>query len=91
MLLADFDLFFFWRQILVIAGTIYAMVTTAQSLYGWYVTLRARDRYTSMARQYLLIQLLRVSPRRFFWHLLDLAIWTVVMIGLIFLHTPLER
>jgi hypothetical protein len=92
MLLADngFDLFDFWRQILVIASTIYVLVTTGQWLYSWYVMLRAKDRYTVMARQYLLIQLLRLSPKRFFWELLDLFIWTVVLIALIFLHMPWE-
>jgi len=86
MVLADFDLFDLWRQILVIACWIYAIVTTAQWVYSWYGTLWARDRYTSMARQYLLVQLLRISPRKFVWELVDIAILTAVMIVLIFLH-----
>ena len=90
MLLADFDLFFFWRQILLYASTIYVLITTGQWLYSWYVTLWARDRYSSMARQYLLIQLLRISPRRFFWDLLDLAIWSAIFIAIVLLHTPWE-
>lgn len=85
-MLAELDLFFFWRRVLVIACTIYAVVRLAQSLYGWYVTLWARDRYTSIARQYLLVQLIRVSPRRFAWDLVDIAILSAIVLGLLYLH-----
>ncbi|MDD4888913.1 MAG: hypothetical protein PHU85_03215 [Phycisphaerae bacterium] len=89
-MLADggFDLFFFWRRVLMIACTIYAIVRLAQSGYSWYVTLRGPGRQWSVARQYLLIQLLRVSPRRFFWELLDVAILSAIMVTLIVLHGP---
>lgn len=86
MNMGEFDLFFFWRRVLMIACTIYAIVRLAQSGYDWYVRLRAPDRYTAIARQYLLVQLLRLSPRRFFWDLFDLAVLGAIMLALIFLH-----
>jgi len=84
----EFDLFFFWRRVLMIVCTIYAIIALAQSAYAWYVRLSGRERYMSMARQYLLVQLLRVSPRRFVWELVDLAILTAVFLTLVFLHLP---
>ncbi len=86
MLLAELDLFFFWRRVLVIACTIYALVRLIQAAWTWYVRLRGGERYMAIARQYLLIQLLRVSPRRFAWELLDLAVLTLVALALIYLH-----
>jgi len=86
MQLPDFDLFFFWRRVLVTACTIYAIVRLAQSGWTWYVRLRGGDRHVVIARQYLLIQLLRLSPRRFFWEIVDLIILGIVVLALIYLH-----
>ncbi len=90
-ILADFDLFFFWRRVLMIACTIYAVIRLAQTAWTWYVRLSGRARHLAIARQYLLIQLLRVSPRRFLWHLLDLAMLLIVLLLLIGGHVPLGK
>ena len=86
MILADLDLFFLWRRILVIACTLYAIVRLAQAARTWYVRLSGRQRHMAIARQYLLIQLLRVSPKRFGWQLLELGVLAVTLLGLIYAH-----
>jgi len=86
MMLADFDLFFFWRRVLVIACTIYAIIRLAQTARTWYGRLSGRGRHVTIARQYLLIQLLRISPRRFIWELFDLAVLAALAGVLIYLH-----
>ena len=91
MMVSDFDLFFFWRRVLMIACTIYALIQLGQTLYTWYVRLKGRDRYSSIARQYLLIQMLRISPRKFAWELFGLAALSAILLVMIFLHIPLNR
>lgn len=85
-MLAAVDLFFLWRRVLMIACTIYAVIRLAQSGWCWYQRLRGRDRRLSMARQYLLIQLLRVSPRRFAWELFEIAALAGAVLTLSALH-----
>ncbi|MCG3180489.1 MAG: hypothetical protein BIFFINMI_02851 [Phycisphaerae bacterium] len=82
----QFDLFFLWRRILVIACTLYAVIRLAQSAMLWYGRLTGPSRYTSMARQYLLVQLLRISPRRFIWEIMDIALLAALAGTLIWLH-----
>ena len=82
----DFDLFFFFRRLLVIACAIYSVIRLAQAARMWYGRLSGPARHTAMARQYLLIQLLRVSPRRFTWELLDIALLAALAGALIYVH-----
>jgi hypothetical protein len=84
--MAEFDFFFLWRRVLIIACYLYAAIKTAQAVMLWYRRLSGRGRYLSMARQYLLVQLLRVSPRRFAWEMLDLLILSAATLALIYAH-----
>ena len=61
----DVDFFNLWRWLLFIVGTIYFLVVTAQSLYGWYVWLAGGERYVSLARQYIIVQGLRLRFKTF--------------------------
>ena len=54
-----------WRWLLFIVGTIYFLVVTAQSLYGWYVWLAGGERYISLVRQYMIVQGLRLRFKTF--------------------------
>jgi hypothetical protein len=80
------DLFEFWRLVLGSICTIYALVIAARSLWGWLVYFSGMDRSVSMARQYLVVQLLRLRIRRFSGELLRIALWTGVLIYLLRLH-----
>lgn len=59
------DLFQFFRYVLGVIVTIYFLIITLQSLWGWYVWLSAGDRYVSMLRRYLVVQGLRLRFKAF--------------------------
>jgi hypothetical protein len=61
----EVDFFNLWRWLLFIVGTIYFLVITAQSLYGWYVWLAGGERYISLVRQYMIVQGLRLRFKTF--------------------------
>lgn len=66
----DVDLFQLFRRGVGWIATVYATVVMVQSLYGWYVYLNARDRYTAMMRRYILLQALRLRVLAFWPDLL---------------------
>jgi hypothetical protein len=61
----DVDFFNFWRWLLFVVGSIYFLIVTAQSLYGWYVWLAGGDKYISIVRQYMIVQSLRLRFKTF--------------------------
>ena len=80
------DLFELWRLVLGTACTIYALVVTIRSLWGWVLYFSGMDRSVSMARQYLIVQLLRLRVRRFAGELLQIAFWAAALIYVLRLH-----
>ncbi len=61
----DIDFFNFFRWTLATVVTIYATIITAQSLWGWYLTLAGPDKYIALARRYILVQGLRLRVKTF--------------------------
>lgn len=68
------DLYGFFRMVLAWTLTVYFVAVTAQSLWGWYVFLSGRDRYTCILRRYLVLQALRLRFRTFWGELLLCAL-----------------
>ncbi len=86
MSLAHRDLFEFWRLVLGILCTFYATVVTVRSLWGWCVYFSGTDRSTALMRRYVVVQLLRLSPGRFTWELLQIGFWLAALIVVLRLH-----
>src|SRR5262245_8073462 len=80
------DLFEFFRFILTIACFIYAAVVTIQSVWNWMLYLSGTQRATTLLRRYLIIQLLRLRLRPFAGELVQIAVWTAVLVFLIRMH-----
>jgi hypothetical protein len=59
------SLFTFFRWLGFVFVTIYVTITTAQSLWGWYVFLWQRDRYMNILRSYVIVHGLRLRMRSF--------------------------
>lgn len=59
------SLFTFFRWLAFVFVTIYVTITTAQSLWGWYVFLWQSDRYTNLLRSYVIVHGLRLRMRSF--------------------------
>ena len=76
----DIDFFNFWRWLLFIVGTVYFLVITAQSLYGWYMWLAGSDKYISLVRQYMIVQGLRLRFKTFWGDVLICLLLCVVFI-----------
>jgi hypothetical protein len=74
---APFDLFFFFRRILVILVTVYATVVTLQSLWDWYVRLTSSGRYISLLRRYLIVHGLRLRFTSFWGDVLICLLLTM--------------
>jgi hypothetical protein len=85
-LLGDFwgrDVFEEWRLILGTVCTIYAVVVTTRSIYGWIAYFTQPDRTTNLMRQYVIVQLLRLRIRPFAWELVQIAFWSLASIVLL--------
>jgi hypothetical protein len=61
----DVDLFHFFRWTVGWIATFYATIIMVLSLWGWYVYLKANDKYVGMMRRYLVLQALRLRFRSF--------------------------
>jgi hypothetical protein len=85
------DFFDFFRYALGTVVTIYAIVITFQSLYGWYVYLSGQDRYISLVRRYVMLQGLRLRIKTFGGDVLICILLTVVWILLIRAHQLVAR
>ena len=82
----DFDLFYFWRRLLVVVVGIYCCITTADRMAGYWRLLHGEERHWGYARKYLVIQLLRVGLRDVGWELTQIAFWLAVLATLIWAH-----
>jgi hypothetical protein len=76
----DVDFFHLFRWGVGWIATVYATVVLLQSLYGWYVYLNARDRYTAMMRRYILLQALRLRFRAFWGDVLVCALLCIAFL-----------
>ena len=81
--LGDQDSFELWRLLLAAACSVYAALVTLRSLWTWVVYFSGPDRQTTVMRQYLVVQLLRLRPGRFAWELVQIAFWSVLAIILL--------
>jgi hypothetical protein len=89
MNLAHRDLFETYRFLLATACTIYALIVTARSLWGWVEYLSSPDRMTSVMRRYAIASLLRIRLRRFTGEFLQIGFWLIVLAALLDLHRTL--
>jgi hypothetical protein len=73
-----FDLFYFWRWILVVVCTIYAAARLGQTAWHWYVYLWAESRSSVMMRRYVFVHALRVRMRRLTFELVQIVALVVL-------------
>ena len=85
------DFFDFFRYVLGTVVTVYAVVVTWQSLYGWYVYLNGQDRYISLVRRYVMLQGLRLRIKTFGGDVAICILLSVVWILLIRAHYLVAR
>lgn len=89
MNLAHRDVFELYRLLLTTLCTIYALVVTARSLWGWIAYLSAADKMTTVMRRYAVASLLRIRLHRFAWELTQIAFWLAALAVLLDLHRVL--
>lgn len=86
MSLLDRDLFESWRLLLGLLCTVYAAVVTIRSTWEWVLYFSGPDKTTALMRNYVVAQLLGLRLGRFRSELLQIALWLVVLLGLLRLH-----
>lgn len=86
MNLPPFDFFDWWRWLLAIVCTVYAIVITARSLWDWIVYFAAPDRATTLMKKYTIVHLLRLRVRTFLEELGQIAFWGCALVILLYLH-----
>ena len=82
----DIDVFNFFRWGLSIVVSVYCVIVTAQSCYGWYIWLMTEDRYMSIVRQYVVLHGLRLRFRTFWGDVLVCVLLCVVFLLLFHAH-----
>jgi hypothetical protein len=80
------DFFDFFRWVLGTVVTIYATITTAQSIYGWWVYLSGQGKYMSLVRRYVMLQGLRLRIKSFGGDVLVCLLLCVVWVLLVRAH-----
>lgn len=86
MSILDRDVFELWRLVLGLICTVYAVVVTGRSLWGWLVYFSRGDRTTVLMRNYVLAQLLSLRVSRFSWELAQIGFWLAALFVLLRLH-----
>ena len=78
----EFDLFDFFRFLLMVAVSVYCIATTIWWIVSW-VRMDIEERYRSILWKYLLVQLLRTRMSELWRPLAEIAA-LLVLIGLLF-------
>lgn len=82
----DFDLFYFWRWLLVLVCTIYWLCCLGQTLWGWYEYLWAGTREAAMMRRYVFVQILRIRVHRFTLELAQIVVLLALFAAVMLAH-----
>jgi hypothetical protein len=88
LIFGDRDLFDLWRYLLGIICTVYAIIVTGRSLWGWYLYFSAPDRVTTLMKRYTVVQLLRLRLGRFAWEFTRIGFWSLLLVFLLWRHRP---
>lgn len=86
MIFGGRDLFEVWRLLLGTICTIYAVVVTGRSLWRWCIYFSGSERTTSLMRNYVIVQLLGLRPRRFTREFLQIGLWAAILLVLLYGH-----
>lgn len=81
-----FDLFYFWRWILVLVCTVYWGLCLAQTMWGWYQYLWSDDRSAAMMRRYVFVQFMRMRVHRFSRELVQITVLLVLFVAITLAH-----
>jgi len=82
----ELDLFQFWRWLLAVICTIYALLITGHWLAGWLLYLSKPDRMRAVLRNYIVVQILRLRALRFWWELVQIAFWLAAFVVVVRMH-----
>ncbi|MBP7935719.1 MAG: hypothetical protein KA354_13815 [Phycisphaerae bacterium] len=81
----EFDLFVWFRWLLATVCTVYAVVVTGRSLWGW-LAYFGSSRQTAILGRYTLVLLLRMRSARFAGELLQIAVLSAMLLALVCMH-----
>ena len=79
-------MFFLWRWMLAVAGGVYTAVRLIQSVSGWLAGLEAADRMSRIKQHYIILHLLRIRLRDFWWELCQIGLLAILLILVVRMH-----
>ncbi|NIA07462.1 MAG: hypothetical protein GWP14_07495 [Actinobacteria bacterium] len=80
------DLFFLWRWMLAVTGAVYTATRAIQSLSRWLGGLDTTDRINRIKQHYIVIHLLRIRLRDFWWELCQIVLLAGVLMLVVRMH-----
>jgi hypothetical protein len=83
----ELDLFIFFRTMLFVFLTVYALLLLISSLWRLWALFAGSDREKQMLRLYISYQLLTIRLKPLRGELVQIAAWLAVLAGLWWLHT----
>ena len=82
----DFDLFYFYRRLLVIFVTTYSVVRAVVQGRRAYRYLRTNHPTAALARDYMLAGLAGIRFRRFAGELVQIALLLIILLVVLYVH-----
>ena len=84
-----FDVFFLWRWTLAVVGAVYTVLRAIQSLSRLLTWLEPSNRLSRIKGHYVILHLLRLRLRDFWWELLGIGLLLIGLIVVIRMHNYL--
>ena len=83
------DLFLLWRRMLAVVAGVYTATKAIQFINRSLGELESTDRISRIKQRYLMVHLLRIRLRDFWWELCQIALLAVVLILVVRMHYSL--
>jgi hypothetical protein len=84
--MAVFHIFDFYRRLLMIVLTVYAVVRIVNALYNWRRQLAGAESHKRVMRHYVLAMLLSTRFRRFWPDLAQIAVLLIILLAILAAH-----
>ena len=80
------DVFDLYRRTLAIVFGTYAVIRLINAVWRWQLATQRAGRSEAMLRRYVLVSLLRVRLRRFWFDVVQIGVLTAMLTYLLWLH-----
>ena len=79
-------MFFLWRRMLAVVAGVYTATRVIQFMSRWLGELEPTDRISRIKQRYIMIHLLRIRLRDFWWELCQIVLLVGILMLVIRVH-----